>query len=495
MRRLFLLLVLALAPSFASAQSRIASDFEIAQMQRQLATSPGFTAQVAARLNLGDARRVRNESELARAEYARAFELAGKERAESRRDGALTRYATATSYAALAAAKLGHEAQAFELAAEAMRYEAGSAKSWNLDASVMSLLGYPVKAIASASNAVTIAENDLKHSVTVDNQLDLAVYQYALAGALAESHRNDEAMKLLRSISSALERDSFATIRRSAAESESFEVQSSARGDVAAYLSLVNRVHLRLGALQENAGDAAAARESYARVLRWRTDDATALAAMARLSGSTAQREQRFAEAFDANPFSKTLVDEYRRYLASGAKPDIDGTTVGVRMRAALARLAAGDRSRAAKILEPLRAAYPDNDTVASLLNEANAVEAIPSFLVREETIAEASAADLAMALALLASGRLTAVQRGTLDRIQLRSEVTFDEVDSSDAESTAFLTGLAGSVKIRFAQPVRFRGAFASGTPLHLTYRILGLTQAGGSDALLVEAVQLEKR
>jgi hypothetical protein len=489
-----ILLMLAFLPTIAFAQSRIASDFEIAQMQRQLATSPGFTSQVAARLNLGDARRARNESGLARAEYSRAFEISAKERLDSRRDGDLTRYATATSYAALAAAKLGQETQAFELAEEAIRYEAGSAKSWNLHASVLSLLGHPAKAIASASNAVTIAGADLKRNATIDNQLDLAVYQYALAGALADGHRSDEALQLLRTISSALDGNAFAAIRRNAAESESFEVQSSARGNVAAYLSLVNRVHLRLGALQEKAGDATAARDSYARVLRWRTDDPTALAAMARLSESAAQREQRFAEAFEANPFSRKLIEEYRRDLAGGTKPEAGGSTTGARMRDALARLDRGDRSGAARIFESLRASYPDNDVVAALIDEATAVKALPSFLAGDAAIANASPADLALLVDLLSSGRITAAQRATLDHAELQSDVTFDAMESSEPASTTFLSGAAGTVKVRFSQPVRFRGTFPSSLPLKLTYRILGLAESDDTDALLIEPVRLEQ-
>ena len=123
------------------AQTRIASDFELQQMQRQVERSKNFISQVSGRLNLGDVRMTRNETSLARAEYRKALDAATKERLDARAASKLTRYATATSYAALASAKLGDDARAFELSEEALRYDSGSAKTWNLYASAMSLLG------------------------------------------------------------------------------------------------------------------------------------------------------------------------------------------------------------------------------------------------------------------------------------------------------------------------------------------------------------------
>ncbi|HEY0370448.1 MAG TPA: hypothetical protein VGD79_00495, partial [Thermoanaerobaculia bacterium] len=84
-----LLLVLVLA------QTRLSSDFEIAQMQKQLAQSRTFEAQLSGRLNLGDVRTARNELSLARGEYTRALELAERERLDARRDSSFTRYANA----------------------------------------------------------------------------------------------------------------------------------------------------------------------------------------------------------------------------------------------------------------------------------------------------------------------------------------------------------------------------------------------------------------
>ena len=128
------------------AQTRIASDFEIQQMERQIAQSRDFVSQLSGHLNLGDLRLTRNETAAARNEYAKALEIALNERVAARRTSDLTRYATATSYAALAHAKLGDAADAFALSEEAMRYSSDSAKSWNLYASTMSQLHIPAKA-------------------------------------------------------------------------------------------------------------------------------------------------------------------------------------------------------------------------------------------------------------------------------------------------------------------------------------------------------------
>ncbi len=495
MKRLVpILLAAALSPMTASAQSRIASDFEIAQMTRQLATSSGFVAQLSARLNLGDARRARSESASARAEYQRAFDLAEEERLAARWAGALTRYATATSYAALTAAKLAQRDRAFALAEEAVRYESGSAKSWNLHASVMSVLGYPAKAVASASNAVAIAAVDLEHDGSLDNRLDLVVYEYALAGALADAQKRDEAVMRLRKASSTLDGAAFSGLRRDAASSESFEVYSTARGNVAAYLSLVNRVHLRLGALLENAGDTTAARQSYARVLQSRSDDSTALAGLGRLSGSATERERHFAEAFDANPFDLALVREYQQYATKGQLAEVDDSTTGGKMRRAILELSRGDRLAAARTFESLRSAYPANDTIALLIAETTRAETVPQFLTSGSGVQSANESELSALIALLASDRLSAEQRAALDHVTLASEVVFDSDRSPGSDTTTdFASGHVGRAIVRFAQPFRFTGRYSAGVPLRLTYRVLGATRAGDADALLIEPVRLE--
>src|SRR5688572_14514077 len=161
MRRVLVIVILALP--MLGQQPRLASDFEIAQMEKQLATAHGFEAQLSARLNLGDARSTRNERSLAREEYAKALQLATRERLEARRESSMTRYAIATSYAALAQGKLGRDAEAFGLLEESIRYTSDDPETWNLYASAMRSLGHPRKAVAAARNAVAIVKIGRAH--------------------------------------------------------------------------------------------------------------------------------------------------------------------------------------------------------------------------------------------------------------------------------------------------------------------------------------------
>src|SRR2546429_83472 len=141
----------------------------------------------------------------------------------------------------------------------------------------MSLLHKPLKAQPAARNAVQIATRDVEASPTVANRLDLAVYQYSLA-----TYTNSE--ELLRTVIASLKSSAFDPLKKSVVRNESFEVYSTARGDEAAYVSLLNRAQLRLGALYEERGNAADARAAYESVLASRSDDPTALAALARLA-------------------------------------------------------------------------------------------------------------------------------------------------------------------------------------------------------------------
>ena len=160
----------------------------------------------------------------------------------------MTRYATATSYAALAEAKLSRDARAFELAEEALRYTSDSAKAWNVYASTMSLLHKPLKAQPAARNAVLIATRDVEASPTLANRLDLAVYQYSLA-----TYTNSE--ELLRTVIASLRSSAFDPLKKSVVRNESFEVYSTARGEEAAYVSLLNRAQLRLVEMNAMSGD------------------------------------------------------------------------------------------------------------------------------------------------------------------------------------------------------------------------------------------------
>ncbi|HEX2833064.1 MAG TPA: hypothetical protein VHW00_08615 [Thermoanaerobaculia bacterium] len=463
MKRFALALLLAL-PAVAQT-TRIASDFELAQMQKQLESSRSFEAQLSGRLNLGDVRTARNELSLARIEYQKALELSEKERRAARLDSHLTRYAVATSYAALARAKLHRPAEAMQLLEEALRYASDDPETWNLYASAMRILGKSQKAVSAARNAVAVVDPAKK--------LDLAIYQHALATSLLEAGDEREAETLLVTVTESLRSKEFERLQRDAAEQEAFEIYSSARGDVAAYVSLLNRAQLRLASLYESRNDLAKARKQYERVLAGRSDDVMALTALARLAPNDAERERLYADAFAANPFSLPLIREYRRYVREHPR-----TTGGTAMQRALQQLEHGEMRAARETLDALLATFPQNETLRKLRIEAESVT----------TIALPSATPTATELRVLldAFERLTPEQRVTLDETGFTSEVQFDGEPGSTFES-----GTIEMIPFRFAQPAQFNGTFE--TRARLTYRILGVTRAGDRDALLVEPLRLE--
>jgi len=484
MKRLLVIFALVATPAFAQT-TRIASDFEIAQMQQQLTRSHDFLSQLSGHLNLGDARLARSESALARSEFAQAYELASNERLDARRASDLVRYATATSYAALAEAKLGRDASAFELSEEAIRYESGEAKTWNLYASTMSLLRKPAKATSASRNAVALARRDLAQSPDPGNRIDLAIYQYALASALIETGQTEEAERLLIEVTASLRSPQFDSLKRDVARREAFEIYSSARGETASYISILNRSQLRLAALYESRGDASRARQQYENVLAARSDDPTALAAIARLS----QSREHFAEAFDANPFSLSLVRDYQRYLSTHRDEQAEGDSAGARMRRVLIAMNRGESHAAKTALDELDKQFPDNDTLRMLRTELDKANETPAFLRTGATTATPSASELRSIIALFNDNRLTPEQRAALDKVALTSVVQFDERKDAPANQTSFESGEIDGVRFRFSEPMAFNGDFAAHTALRLTYRILGAS----NDELLLEPMQLE--
>src|SRR5438270_12904597 len=389
MKRLLIVMAFAAVPGFAQT-TRIASDFEIAQMQQQLARSHDFVSQLSGHFNLGDARLARSESALARREYTLAYEIASNERLDARRASNLARYATATSYAAVGKAQGGEDAIAFTLYEDAQGYKSGEAKTWNLYASTMSLLRKPAKAASASRNAVALARRDLAQSPDLGNRIDLAIYQYALASALMEMQKPSEAEPLLVEVTSSLRSPAFDSVRTQIARNESFETYSSARGEAESYISLLNRSQLRLASLYESRGDAARARQQYENVLAARSDDPTALAAVARLS----QSGENFAAAFDANPFSLPLVRDYQHYLISH-RDEAGGDSAGARMRRVLIAMNRGELHAAKTALDQLEKQYPDNDTLRTLRAELDTPNQSPAFLHAGVTTAIPSASDL----------------------------------------------------------------------------------------------------
>jgi hypothetical protein len=493
------LLALLIAAPLA-AQTRIASDFEIQQMERQVARSTDFLSQLSGHLNLGDLRAARNESALARGEYRKALEIAEKERLDARRASAMTRYATATSYAALADAKLQDAAHAFALSEEALRYTSDSAKTWNLVASTMSVLRRPAKAVSAARNAVAMARRDVQQSPTTSNRLDLGIYEYTLASSLIDLNQTAEAEQLLLEVVTSLNSNEFTNVKRDVARTESFEIYSSARGEGAAYVSLLNRAQLRLARLYEDRGDIARARAQYESVLADRSDDPTALTALARLARTPAERERYYADAFDANPFSLPLIRDYQRYLSGAPAPSpADASTTGARVRLTLQQMQRGELVAATATIDALMLQFPDNDTLKQLrreIQERRASAEVPAFLRSRAKSASPTAAELRSVIALFRDDRLTAEQRTQLDAMTFISTAVFSGAPApppATAGQTIFETGTIDAVPFRFAEPTAFNGTFAPQTPLRLTYRILGATQQEGADALLLEPLRLE--
>jgi hypothetical protein len=482
MKRVVLALLITI-PVLAQ-ETRLASDFEIAQMEKQLASTHSFEAQLSGRLNLGDVRLARSEVSLARTEYQKAYAIASEERLDARRASSLSRYANATSYAALAAAKSGRNEEAFTLLEETTRYVSDDAETWNLYASAMRIAGKPAKAVHAARNAVALAARDL---TSTRKRLDLAVYQHGLAAALLDAGQNREAESLLASLTETLRSPAFDSLRREVSRSESFEIYSSARGDVAAYVSLLNRAELRLASLYETRGDIAKARAEYARVLESRSDDVTALAALARLGRDSAEVERHYAEAFEANPFSMTLVREYQTYLAAHhvAVPADESTdeSTGAQMRRSLVQLSRSENRAARTTLARLIEKFPANETLKTLQHEASS----------PTTLALPSATPTTTELRnLLDFESLTPEQRAQLDQMTFTSPATFAEGKVENGQ-TILESGTIESVPFRFSEPTIFAGAFDTAHPLRLTYRILGATRVDDSEALLVEPVRLE--
>lgn len=453
-----------------AAQTRIASDFEIQQMEQQIARSHDFVSQLSGHMNLGDLRAGRNESGLAHAEYVKAYEIASNERLAARKGSAMTQYAAATSYAALAEAKLGDAAHAFALAEEAMRYTSDSSKSWNLYANTMSLLHRPAKAASAARNAVAIEERG-------GNALDLAIYRFSLASSLLEVRQNAEAERLLVDVVTALRSSAFASMQQNVQQHETFEIYSSARGEESAYISILSRAQLRLARLYEDRGDASKAREQYQNVLAARVDEPNALAGMARLGRTDEERSRYFVDAFNANPFSISLIRDYQQFLGGGRRlAAVRPETTGDQVRVTLQQIARGELTAAKTTIDALMQKFPHNDTLDLLRREIDDERAHdPVVLGPNRGL-----------IAAFQDDRLTPEQRAKLDQMTFTTTVMFQS-------GPPFEIGTVEGIPFRFSAPTQFEGTFAAQTPLRLTYRILGATRVGDADGLLLEPIKLE--
>ena len=93
--------------------------------------------------------------------------------------------------------------------------------------------------------------------------------------------------------------------------------------------------------------------------------------------------------------------------------------------------------------------------------------------------------------IAMFTQNRLTPEQRATLDQFTLTSVAKFDAPQPGAAGTTVFAGGTIDGVPFAFSEPTAFQGTLVA--PLKLTYRILGATQRNGTDALLLEPLNVE--
>ncbi len=530
MKRATVVLALAtlLIPVAVRAQSaRIATDFEIARMEKLAASQQGFLPQLQAHLNLASARATRNEIAAARKELRIVLGIAERERQVARRHSNVSLYATATIYAGLAQAKLGNRDAAFDLLEEGTRYAADRGTNWNVVAGAFGTMEEWKKAASAARNAVAIASAAARES-NPSSLLDLDVDRYTLALALTHLRREDEAESLLSEIVRSLQSSAFDEIRTKIAQSESFEIYSTTADDEAAYNSLLHRAQLKLAQVYESRGNVDGAKRMYETALAGRTDDAIALAALARLTRDATERERRLNAALDANPFSLEAIREYRTMLQSGQQPAemAEGrSSSGASVRRALREMEAGDYRTARETLEALAASYPEADVVQYLLalNDAGLgdldrarsrsvhlaelrkeIDAtlstrpdVPAFLTNGVSGASVTptAAELDALVRLLAQNRLAPAQRVILDATSFSTAAVFDGTSPApDAVRTTFESGTIGEMPFRFSRPVTFTGSFPAGEPLLFTFRILGATRMNGTAALLLDAISLRR-
>ncbi|HXI12886.1 MAG TPA: tetratricopeptide repeat protein [Thermoanaerobaculia bacterium] len=522
--------LLLLIASGAASQPRMTTDFELATVETVIARERNPLRLAAAWLNLGDLRLARSEASLAREAYETALSLIRKERLATRSRSDLTGYALATAYKGLGEAKLGRTSEAFHSFEEALRYSSDAARIWNLFSSAMNVAGQTGKSVASARNAVAIAETEGSRANESSALLDLNVYRYSLASALESQgtpSSRDEAITLLRSVVDSLTSPSFERLREEISRSESFEVYSSAQGGVDAYISLLVRSRLRLARAFEERGDPSSARRLYEDVVDARSDDATALTALARLSSTANDRSRFFGDAFDANPFSISLMSQYESYLRDkGLSPDRRPST-GSSVRGVIEAIVRADYRRALDASSRLSTQFPASDAIRYLkarahlglgdrlssravlaeissvewkqqlskdLSAAGEQEVIPSFLLKGDVMTrDPSEADIRLLASLLQGDRLTPPQRKRLDEQQFSSLVRFDPTAATvEPGTSAFRSGRLGDQRFRFGAVTTFAGSYEPDDVLRLDYRILGVTQSAIGVELLLEPLKV---
>src|SRR5687767_2596284 len=228
---------------------------------------------------------------------------------------------------------------------------------------------------------------------------------------------------------------------------------------------------MRLAALYESRSLVDEARREYQAVVSRRSDEAAALAGLARLTSDPKERDRYLIQSLDANPFAADVVDAYERHVESGdASAAAAGGSVGSRIRLAIQQTHDRDFRRARQTLESLLKAHANNDVLLSLLARAalqsGASSARPWFLDEPVSlVTDPSEAELRTVLSLFAGNELSAADRATLDQEEFSSSARFDAPDGE-----AFARGTMSGVPFRFQSPTRFRGITSAGKPLRLT-------------------------
>lgn len=503
----------------AHAQTRIASDIEIRQMEEEAKRASSFEAKVTARVNLGELRSERNESAAAQREFETALQIARDERNDARRDRDMQRYALACGWSGVALARLDRGPEAFAVFEECTRYSADSPGLWNLYSVAMYRLGVNEKATGAARLSVAAAERKLGPRPAVRALLELNVHRMALAIGLLEDDQ-DESEKILREITESLDSDAFQSLRKSLGKKEEFQIVTAPTTDSGIYLTTFNRAHMRLAAIYENSGRTEEAGREYQAVVSRRSDEAAALAGLARLTSDPKERDKYLIQSLDANPFAAAVVQAYERHVESGdATAAAAGGSAGSRIRLAIQQIHDRNFRGARETLEALLKVHANNDVLLSLLARGalasgdvaaaraatgkmgdtalraeiedflGSTSSRPWFLDKPvKLVTDPSEAELRTVLSLFAGNELSPADRAALDQEEFSSSARFDAPDGD-----AFERGTMSGVPFRFQSPTRFRGIASAAKPLRLTFRILGATTVGGRDALLIEPIRAE--
>ena len=519
MKRLVVLFLLLAASSLAAAEPRLTSDYEIEIARRQLESARTSREKIAPHLNLGDIRAARHETDAANGHYNAALRIADEMAHSARKRADLSSYADAVTYRAAALAKLGRPGDARAAFEEAIRYRSDDPSTWNLYASGMRVAGLPEKAEAAARNAVLLAE---ERKVTAKAVLDVAIYRYALAGAIYEQRRDDpEVGELLAAVVGTLDGPELAKVRERARDQEIFEIFTIVRSDEDALVSLLNRALLLLGRHHEARGETVAARSAWERVLRMREDDPAALAGLARLATSPQEISQRYLRSLEANPWSIPQLRQYEAFAESPDAPRPEGSSAGAAMQRAVWLLARAREAEASAEIDRIADAHGERPATIYLAARAavamgdgekaealiGRLEDLPeaallrrAMAARSESRASSSeilsslgspvvdpSSDLLIGLARLVSESRSPAELAQIDALLFQGIVDLDEALSRDGSTTVFASGTIEGIPFRFSVPVAFRGDLSAGEH-RLAFRLAGIAGA----TLLVEPLEL---